>query len=141
MVMLFANHSPACCLEYDSLFCQAAACDPTLRWDITKEDIYVWAITPRHHNTSTFQFQSSISTFHDPLPISASLWPPLAESGKATPPHATYTAEGKEICKQYNAGCCTMRDAAQGGRMYFTHICWHPGCQGEHPGKVCAKRP
>ena len=35
-MMLFANHSPARCLEYDSLFCQAAACDPTLRWDTIK---------------------------------------------------------------------------------------------------------
>ena len=33
MVMLFANHSAGRCLEYDSLFRQAAAHDPTLRWD------------------------------------------------------------------------------------------------------------
>ena len=64
MVMLFTNHSPARCLEYDSLFRQAAAHDPTLRWDTIKEDIYVWAITQRH-NTSTFQFQSNTSTFRD----------------------------------------------------------------------------
>ena len=55
MVMLFANHSPAHCLEYNSLFRQAAACDPTLRWDTIMEDIYVWAIMQRH-NTSTSQF-------------------------------------------------------------------------------------
>ena len=88
MVMLFTNHSPAWCLEYDSLFRQAAARDPTLRWDTIKEDIYVWAIT-HHHNTSTFQFQSNTSTFRDRLPISARLGPPAAESGKATPPHTT----------------------------------------------------
>ena len=45
VVMLFANHSSARCLEYDSLLRQAAARDP---WDIIKEDIYVWAITQRH---------------------------------------------------------------------------------------------
>ena len=36
---------PACCLEYDSLFHQAAARDPTLRWHTIKKGIYVWAIT------------------------------------------------------------------------------------------------
>ena len=142
MVMLFTNHSPARCLEYDSLFRQAAARDPTLRWDTIKEDIYVWAIT-QCHNTSTVQFQSNTSTFHDQLPISAHLEPPAAESGKVTPPHATHTAKGKEICKRYNAGCWT-----RGEECIFTHVCWHPGCQGEHPGcqgehpgKVCAKHP
>ena len=128
MVMLLANHSPARGLEYDSLLRQAVACDPTLRWDTIKEDIYVWAIT-QGHNTSTSQFQSSTSTFHDRLPISARLGPPSAESGKATPPHATHTAEGKEICKRYNVGRCT-----KGEECIFTHVCWHPG-------KVCAKRP
>ena len=64
MVMLFANQSPARCLEYDSLFHQAAARDPTLRWDTIKEDIYVWAIT-QCQNASTSQFQLSTSTFHD----------------------------------------------------------------------------
>ena len=34
MVMLFTNHSPARCLEYDSLFRQAAVRDSTLHWDI-----------------------------------------------------------------------------------------------------------
>ena len=136
MMMLLANHSPARCLEYNSLFHQAAACDPTLRWDIIKEDIYVWAITQQRHNTSTSQFQLSTSTFRDRLPISASLGPPSAESGKANPPHATYTAEGKEICKRYNVGCCT-----RGEECIFTHVCWHPGCQGKHPHKVCAKHP
>ena len=135
MVMLFTNHSPARFLEYDSLFRQGAARDPTLHWDIIKEDIYVWPITQRH-NTSTSQVQSNMSTFRDRLPISARLGPPTAESGKATPPHATYTAEGKEICKRYNAGHCT-----RGEECIFTHVCWYPGCQREHPGKVCAKRP
>ena len=127
------NHPPARCLEYDSLSHQAAARDPTLRWDTIKEDIYVWAITQRN-NTSTSQFQPSIFNFRDRLPISACLGPPPSESSKATPPHATHTTEGKEICKRYNAGRCT-----RGEECIFTHICWHPGCQGEHPGKECAK--
>ena len=128
MVMLFTNHSPALCLEYESLFRQAAARDPTLHWDTIKEDIYAWAIM-QCHNTSTSQFQSSISTFCDRLPISARLQPPSAESGKSTPPRATYNAEGKEICKRYNAGRCT-----RGEECIFTHICWHLG-------KVCTKLP
>ena len=123
VVMLFINHSQARCLEYDSLFRQAATHDPTLRWDTNKEDICVWAITQRH-NTSTSQFQLSTSTFHDRLPISARLRPQSAESGKAT-------AEGKEMCKQYTAGCCTC-----GEECIFTHVRWHPDCQGEHPDKV-----
>ena len=45
MVILFANHSPLCCLDYDSLFRQAAAHDPSLYWDTIKEDIYVLSIT------------------------------------------------------------------------------------------------
>ena len=121
MVMLFASHSPARCLEYDSLFPQAAAHDSTLHWDTIKEGVYVWAITQRH-NTSTSQFQSSTFTFCNRLPISACLWPPAAKSGKATPPHATYTAEGKEICKRYNARCCT-----RGEECIFTHVCWDLG--------------
>ena len=100
------------------MFCQAAVHDPTLHWDTIKEDIYVWAIT-QHHNTGT-------SPFRDRLPISTRLGPPSAESGKATLLHATYTAEGKEICKRYNAGRCT-----RGEECIFTHVCWHPGCQGE----------
>ena len=95
-------------------FRQTAVRDPTLRWDTIKEDIYVWAITQRQ-NTSTFQFQSNTSTFHDRLPISACLGPPAAESGKATPPHATYTAEGKESASG------TLQDAGQGGRNASSH--------------------
>ena len=94
---------------------QAVARDPTLRWDTIKEDIYVWAITQRL-NTSASQFQSSTSTFCHRLPISARLGPLPAESGKASPPHATYTAEGKEICKWYNAGRCT-----RGGENASSH--------------------
>ena len=112
------------------MFRQAAARDPTLHWDTIEEDIYVWAITQRH-NTSTFEFQSRTSTFQDQLPILARLGRPSAESGKVTPPHATYTSEGKEICKRYNAGCCI-----RGEECIFTHICWHPGCLVEHPGKA-----
>ena len=133
MVMLFASHSPARCLEYDSLFRQAAARDPILHWDTIKEDIYVWAITQRH-NTSTSQFQPSTSTFRDRLPISARLGPPSAEPGKATPLHATYRRQRNLQVVQ----CWTLH---KGEECIFTHVCWHPGCQGEHPGKVCAKRP
>ena len=92
---------------------------------------YVWAIT-QHHDTRTSHSQSSNSTFRDRFPISARLGPPPNETTKVTPPHATHTAEGKEICKRYNAGCCK-----RGDECIFTHVCWHPGCQGEHPGKEC----
>ena len=42
--------------------------------------------------------------------------------------------------KAKKSASSTMRDAAQGGEEYiFTHVCWHPGYQGERPCKVCAK--
>ena len=106
MVMLFANNPPAHCLNYDSLFRQAASRDPTLRWDTIKEDIYVSAIE-HYHNTSASQFQS---TFFDRLPMSARLGPPPAESDKSATPHATHTAEGKKSASG------TMWDAARGGK-------------------------
>ena len=120
MVMLFANHSPIRCLEYDSLFRQAAERDPTLRWDTIKEDIYVWAITQRHDSSASHPLSSN-PTFCDRLQLSARLGPPPNEAAKATPPHATHTAEGKEICKRYNAGRCK-----RGDECAFTHVCWHP---------------
>ena len=47
VIMLFANHPPQHCLEYDRLFRQPVAQDTSLCWDTIKEDIYVWAITKK----------------------------------------------------------------------------------------------
>ena len=43
--MLFSQYPASHCLRYDRLFRQAAAHDPTLRWDELKEDVYVWCFT------------------------------------------------------------------------------------------------
>ena len=48
MVMLFSNHPSIrrrSALEYDRLFRQTEAKDTFVRWDIIKEDIYVWEVT------------------------------------------------------------------------------------------------
>ena len=47
LAMLFSQYPASHCLRYDRLFRQAAAHDPTLRWDELKEDVYVWCFT-RH---------------------------------------------------------------------------------------------
>ena len=117
MMMLFRNHSPTRCLEYDSLFHQAAACDPTLRWDIIKKHIYVWAITQHHHNISMSQFQSSTSTFRDQLPISASLQGPHQPS-QAKRLHCM----PHKLQKAKKPASGTMWDAAQGGKNASSHM-------------------
>jgi hypothetical protein len=115
MVMFFTKHQPHLCIEYDKLFRQAAAQDQALRWDSIKEDIYVWALAQR--------------TFRD-KPIQSRLGPiPHDATNKAT-----HTSDGKEICKRYNFGKCTKDECI------FAHVCWHPGCQGSHPGKGCSRK-
>ena len=118
MVMLFTPTLQHIASSMISLFRQAAV----LCWDTIKEDIHVWAIMQRH-DTSTPHSQSSNSTFCDPHQI-------RQPKRLHCMPH---TAEGKEICKRDNAGHCK-----RGDQCIFTHVHWHPGCQGEHPGKECA---
>lgn len=121
IIMFFSRHYPQQVVEYDKLFRQAAALDQTIRWDSIKEDIYVWALTQR----SNFR------------PISARLGPPPGEgpATRATSDKASHTSAGKEICKRYNIGKCI-----RGEECVYAHVCWHPGCQGQHPGKGCPKK-
>ena len=105
MVMLFANHSPIRCLEYDSLFRQAAERDPTLRWDTIKEDIYVWAITQRHDSTlcrATLLFVTAYN--YQPV------WGPHQTR---QPKRLHRMPHTRQKAKKSASG--TMRDAAKGG--------------------------
>ena len=121
MVMFFEKHPPQLCIEYDKLFRQAAALDRSLRWDTIKEDVYVWSITQRH-------------SFREKSSISSRLGPPNTDTTKP-PDRTTHTATGKEICKRFNHNRCT-----RGSECIFAHVCWHPGCQGLHPGAGCPKK-
>ena len=68
MVMFFTHHQAEQCINYDDLFRQAAARDPTLRWDAIKEDIYVWAFSKQHQKPST--------SFCEKPPIASRFGPP-----------------------------------------------------------------
>lgn len=127
IVMFFTHHPAEQCINYDDLFRQAAARDPTLRWDAIKEDIYVWAFskqTPKPPNS-----------FRDKLPIASRLGPPVNTVPKPPADRATHTAAGKEICKRFNSAKCTRDDDC-----IFAHVCWHQHCQGPHPGRGCTKK-
>ncbi len=46
---LFAAYRADACIQYDNLFRQCAARDPTIRWDTLKDDIFVWATAPSNN--------------------------------------------------------------------------------------------
>lgn len=128
LIMLFAHHPPQHCLEYDRLFRQSAAQDTSLRWDAIKEDIYVWAITKR---SQSFRDKPNIMSRLGPQP-------PDTSNSRGQPKPANreiHNKAGKEICKRYNLGRCTLGD-----QCVFSHTCWQPGCHGEHPGRGCTKQ-
>ena len=132
MVMFFKHHPAEVCIHYDKLFRQAAAQDRTLRWDLVKNDIYVWAVTqPSSRQPSASQRTQS---FREKVPILARLGPPATPTA-STPTRASHTPGGQEICRRYNFGKCT-----KGSDCSFAHVCWHPGCLGEHPAKGCPKK-
>ena len=68
MTTLFTNHPPAHCLEYDCLFRQAASRDTSIRWDVIKEDIYVWSVTKR---STAFRDRFSIMSRLGPAVLSS----------------------------------------------------------------------
>ena len=115
VIMLFANHPPQHCLEYDRLFRQSAAQDTSLRWDTIKEDIYVWAITKKGQS---FRDKPSIMSRLGPPPDTANSRVPTKPGNRET-----HDKSGKEICKRYNLGRCTLGD-----QCVFSHTCWQPGC-------------
>ena len=127
--LLFARYPPAACIEYDRLFRQSAARDRSMRWDVPKEDIYVWALT---QPSSVDRGQQSFRD-HNKVPVSMRLGPPPKPA--YTPSYrATHTSSGKEICKCFNLARCTTGD-----ECVFAHTCWHRDCLGNHPGKGCPK--
>ena len=72
VMCLFAHYPPAACIEYDRMLRQAAACDRSVRWDIPKEDIYVWALTqPTSVGHGPHSFRD-----HSRIPVSMRLGPP-----------------------------------------------------------------
>ena len=127
MCLLFARYPAVSVIEYDRLFCQAAARDRTMHWDCPKEDIYVWALTQSHDgarphtglsNHSSSATSSSLP-FRERAPITARLGPPV-KPNTTTVDRATHTSSGKEICKCFNLGKCT-----KGDDCIFAHISWH----------------
>ena len=126
IVMLFNHYPPQACLRYDSLFRQAAGQDKALRWDTVREDIYVWCLARPHAITATPHHEAP-QAFRDRPTIAFRLGPPVPNTDKTT-----HTAAGRQICRRYNFGKCT-----RGDECIFAHVCWHPGCQGAHPGRGC----
>lgn len=117
LVMLFANHPPQQCLEYDRLFHQSAAADTTLDWDMIKDDIYVWAVTKKGQS-----FRDKPNIMSHPADTSTNRLPPLDASTNRVQPKSTnretHSKSGKEICKRYNLGRCTLGD-----QCVFSHTC------------------
>ena len=108
-----------------------------VHWDIIKEDIYVWAIMPHHHNTSTSQFQSNTSTFHDQLPIYQPVLGPYQPSQAKWLHRIRHTLQ-----KAKKSASSTVRDAAQGGKNASSHT--SAGTQAARVStlaKVCVKCP
>ena len=147
VTMLFAHYPSEACIEYDQLFRQAAARDPQAQWDRFQPDVFVWAMTPRgsapvppttqppsqpsarSFRTDTQQTQDpNTAANRDRIPIATCTRPPRQTN-------SSHTAAGKEICKRFNWGRCSLPDCA------FAHTCWVPGCNGVHPATGCPKRP
>ena len=155
VTMLFAHYPSEACIEYDQLFRQAAARDPQAQWDRFQPDVFVWAMTPRgsapvppttqppsqpsarSFRTDTQQTQDpNTAANRDRIPIAARLGPiPRSRTRPPRQTNCSHTAAGKEICKRFNWGRCSLPDCA------FAHTCWVPGCNGAHPATGCPKRP
>ena len=119
--VVFARYPPAACIEYDRLFRQAAARDRSLRWDVPKEDVSVWALTQ----------PSSVGIIVNIPFVTA----PERQSQHDWDPHLTpYTCQASGH-KRFNLAKCTKGDDCM-----FAHACWHRGCLGNHPGKGCPKQ-
>ena len=136
LAMLFSQYPASHCLQYDRLFRQAAAHDPTLRWDELKEDVYVWCFT-RHvsPHRPTDRRTAPGQSFRDWPDINSRLGPPPSTSA-ASEPRTTSTPTGREICRKYNYGRCNRGDECP-----YAHVCWTPGCRGPRPDRDCTKRP
>ena len=121
--MLFAHHPPQHCLEYDRLFRQTAAQDPSLRWDTIKEDIYVWTFTK---NQSFRDKPSIMSTLGPPASVAS----PSQQTGKPTP----------EVARRYATGTILADVYTLGDQCVFAHTFWQPGCHEVQPGQGCSKQ-
>jgi len=110
MVMLFASHSPASCLEYDCLFRQTAARDSTLHWDTIKEDIIMSGPSRIATTVVHFNFSRTPPLFVTNSQYQLVLGPQQPSQAKQL--HCTlHTLQKAKI-----SASGTMQDAAQGGR-------------------------
>ena len=144
MAMLFSHYSAEACIRYDRLFRQATGHDSSQRWDVMREDIYVWCFTRQSSPVVPHQPQDrrTQQSFRDRPPLnrpSHNSFRPSSTSHPGLPPptseRTTRTATGREICRRFNFGIC-----ARGEECPYAHVCWTPGCHGPHPGKDCTKR-
>ena len=87
--------------------------------------------THRHRQLPNHSFCAS-----DRPPITSRFGPPPNPLPRLAADRVTYTATGREICKSFNTTKCT-----RGEDCIFAHVCWHQGCQSQHPGRGCTKKP
>ena len=92
LVMLFAQYPPQHCLEYDRLFRQTTAQDPSLRWDTIKEDIYVWTITKKGQS------------FRDKPSIMSRLGPPASDASNRAHTKPTNLEPTPGVARRYASG-------------------------------------
>ena len=115
---LFASFEASACIEYDRLFRHQAARDKSLRWDILKEDLFVFQAT----NAQRTPFRK----------VFARLGPQPDQGAN----RESHTPSGVEICRRFNQTKCTL-----GENCRFAHKCWIKGCGGSHPAKGCSFKP
>ncbi len=127
---LFAAYRADACVQYDNLSRQCAARDPTIRWDTLKDDIFVWATAPSNNRRKTVESYA----YGKPSPFSR-LGPPASVGGPRSSERISHTTSGKEICRRFNSGRCTL-----GERCVYAHTCDSPGCGESHPSRSCPKR-
>ena len=134
LAMLFSHYPATACIRYDQLFWQATGRDPSLRWDVVREDLHVWCFTRRPISPPPLPERPlperrPQQSFHDRPPITSRLGPP-----PSTPRVFFALPQGTK-----SAGTTTEATAPE-ERSAPMPTCWSPGCHGPHPGKDCPKR-
>lgn len=121
---LFATLDASTVVGYDRLFRHRAARDSFVRWDVLKEDLFVFQAS----TTGTIG-QKTGTPFRKPI---------FNRLGPPTDPKSNYETiapSGVEICRRFNSSKCSF-----GENCRFSHICSHKGCGGAHPAKGCSHK-